>query len=484
MNNPEHTHDHHNDGLPDELFIVAAHHAVTTLGWETFYISPQGIVAFAAPNEEVRIVKNGPNVNISANGPDTETSQKNINILKDAFEHALATNGPEAAHTQYEVLSKSFRQADNSPLSGDKGLLQTLGDLFIPVKNFFFTPLLLITNILVFIIMVASGVHFFEPDAQSVLEWGANFQPVTLNGEWWRMFTACFLHFGILHLVLNMYALGFIGLMLEPLIGKWRYITAYLLTGVAASAASLYFNDAVVSAGASGAIFGMYGMFLAMLAGGVVHKSVQKDLFASIGIFVAYSLFSGFTATGIDNAAHLGGLISGFIIGMVMVPGIKKPQSAGLNFLGFVGAIIIGIGTGWYAYNYASNDLAKFQELEQQFVDNDQAISNIYVGLKSSQSDEAAANIVSAKILPTLNKNLVINNQIKQLDLPETLDKRITLLGQYTNLKIKYFTFIEKAMRENTGAYDTAIQNLDSEIEAALNEINGVNENNQPKPTP
>ena len=123
------------------------------------------------------------------------------------------------------------------------------------------------------------------------------------------MITNCFLHIGILHLAFKMYALIFIGVLLEPYLGKLRFAVAYLLTGVFASVASLYWHDHTVSAGASGAIFGMYGVFLAMLTTNLIPKSVRKGLLASIGLFVAYNLLYGLKGWGIDaNAAHIGGL--------------------------------------------------------------------------------------------------------------------------------------------------------------------------------
>src|SRR5689334_12007874 len=92
-----------------------------------------------------------------------------------------------------------------------------------------------------------------------------------------RMITNVFVHIGILHLLFNMYGLYFVGRFLEPMLGKVRYITAYFCAGVIASLVSLYWhrNENIVSAGASGAIFGMYGVFLALLTTHLIPKSVR-----------------------------------------------------------------------------------------------------------------------------------------------------------------------------------------------------------------
>ncbi len=171
--------------------------------------------------------------------------------------------------------------------------------------------------------MVMSGVDIMFPDSASLIKWGANFTFLTLKGEWWRLISSCFLHIGIAHLFFNMYALMYIGLLLEPHLGKTRFITAYLITGIAASMTSLWWHDRALSAGASGAIFGMYGVFLAMLTTNIIKNSSRKALLTSIAFFVGYNLIGGMEY-GIDNAAHIGGLISGIIIGYAYVTGLKN----------------------------------------------------------------------------------------------------------------------------------------------------------------
>ena len=111
---------------------------------------------------------------------------------------------------------------------------------FIPRGNFVVTPIIIEINLLVFIIMVASGVSLFMPSTEDIIQWGANFRPLITGGEWWRLFTSMFLHYGIIHLALNMYALFCIGIYLEPLLGKLRFATAYLASGLLAAAASTW----------------------------------------------------------------------------------------------------------------------------------------------------------------------------------------------------------------------------------------------------
>ncbi len=175
--------------------------------------------------------------------------------------------------------------------------------------------------------MAVTGVSVVQPDSGSLLFWGANYGPLTLSGEWWRLLSACFLHIGVVHLLMNMYAFLLIGAQLEPRLGSLRFSVAYFLTGIIASGISLWWHGHTISAGASGAIFGMYGVFLAMLTTDLVEKRSRKQLFASILFFVVYNLLGGLKE-GVDNAAHLGGLVAGLVIGYCYVPKLRAEWPA------------------------------------------------------------------------------------------------------------------------------------------------------------
>ncbi|QHL88491.1 rhomboid family intramembrane serine protease [Nibribacter ruber] len=185
---------------------------------------------------------------------------------------------------------------------------------FLPFEGFQVTPILMYLNVLVFVAMVAAGLGFISFEALDLLSWGANYRPAVQEGDYWRLLTSVFLHGGIMHLFMNMYALLFIGLFLEPLLGRNRYVLLYLICGVAASLASMWWYEAQVSVGASGAIFGLYGFYLALLTTKVFPKDFKTSFLTSIGLFIGFNLLYGLTG-GIDNAAHIGGLVTGFVLG-------------------------------------------------------------------------------------------------------------------------------------------------------------------------
>jgi rhomboid protease GluP len=179
------------------------------------------------------------------------------------------------------------------------------------------TAVLLLANILVFISMVLAGMNVVSPTPQELLQIGANRRQEVLSGEYWRLFTAMFIHKGLMHVAMNLFALGIAAALLEPTLKFFRLLLLYLIGGVAASLASIYWYDNITSLGASGAIFGLYGLLLAFNVTRVFAAEQQGVVWIVLLLFGGLSLLLGFLG-GVDNAAHIGGLISGFILGMLI----------------------------------------------------------------------------------------------------------------------------------------------------------------------
>jgi len=182
------------------------------------------------------------------------------------------------------------------------------------------TPSLTFLNIAIFIAMATQtrGQNGFTPDL--LLRWGANYAPLTVNGQWWRLLTATFLHANLVHLLLNMWALWNIGRLSERLYGSRTVLALYLTTGVLASFSSVVWNPTRSTIGASGAIFGLFGIFLAFLwhRRAEVPRTLLRSHRLSTIIFVLFNLISGARQTDVDNAAHVGGLASGLLLGWIM----------------------------------------------------------------------------------------------------------------------------------------------------------------------
>jgi rhomboid protease GluP len=187
------------------------------------------------------------------------------------------------------------------------------------------TPFFLITagliglNVMVFLIMVLRGVSPLSPSPQQAIAFGADFGPYTLNGQWWRLVTSMFVHFGIVHIGLNMWCLWNLGRAAEHLMGRASYLLAYFVSGLFSSIASVYWHPMGASAGASGAIFGMAGVLVSYvyLKKTPAHITINSKMLGSLGTFIAYNLAFG-ALPGISNAAHIGGLLMGLVVGAAL----------------------------------------------------------------------------------------------------------------------------------------------------------------------
>lgn len=181
------------------------------------------------------------------------------------------------------------------------------------------TPAIVAVNVLVFGIMAFAGVDAVNPRPDDIAAWGVNWWSRTTAGEWWRTLTSAFLHFGILHLGMNMWALWAAGKFTERLYGTTAFGLIYLGAAIFSGLVAVWWHShQTVIAGASGAVFGVYGALMAYLASqkesfppGVVDALKRSTL-----TFVGYNVLFGLTVSGISNAGHLSGLAAGFALGL------------------------------------------------------------------------------------------------------------------------------------------------------------------------
>jgi len=172
----------------------------------------------------------------------------------------------------------------------------------------YLTYVLIILNLIVFSLMTLAG---GSTQTSVLIKFGAKVNELILQGEVWRFFTSMFLHIGLLHLTFNLYALWALGPITEDLLGRSRYLIVYILSGISGSVASFFFSNAI-SAGASGAIFGLLGALVSYSrkSPGLWKSGFGKNLV----IIILINLCLGFFQSGIDIYAHIGGLICGLIL--------------------------------------------------------------------------------------------------------------------------------------------------------------------------
>lgn len=267
---------------------------------------------------------------------------------------------PNFKNIKKNFLKKVFPDIDEKTKHSEEGV-----DLFVKItedinrKNYrdsnrlskifakkypFVTYAIIIICVVVFAMMYIIGNG--STDNFTLLKFGANLDVAVKHGEYYRLFTSMFLHIGFVHLLFNMYSLLIIGQQVESFFGKWKYLFIYLFSGISGSLLSICFTHNTISAGASGAIFGLLG---ALLYFGYSYRNYLGNVIKSQIIpIILINLLIGFTSTGIDNFAHIGGLIGGVIAAMAMGVPDKSTKQERIN--GSIVAVIYVVFVGYLAF--------------------------------------------------------------------------------------------------------------------------------------
>ncbi|RYU81284.1 rhomboid family intramembrane serine protease [Hymenobacter persicinus] len=222
-----------------------------------------------------------------------------------------------------EVLRRTDTNAEPEP-----GLWTELKPYVWPRQGYALTPLLLGTNGLVFLVMVFAGLGVMHFRSQDLLAWGALHGSKLVAGEWWRLLTSIFVHGGIMHVTYNLVALGLIGWALERAIGTTRLALLYFLGGLGASLASAWWHPDIVSIGASGAIFGLFGGGLVLAFSHRVPSEARGIILIFTVLYGIVGLLLGFLYPNTDNAAHLGGLGTGLLLGGLLIFTLPQQPAA------------------------------------------------------------------------------------------------------------------------------------------------------------
>jgi len=204
------------------------------------------------------------------------------------------------------------------------------------IPEFSVTRVLVVINVLVYFAELAKGGDI-NGTGNSIYEKGALYGPLVAQGDWWRLFTAAFLHYGPIHLALNMLALWWLGQPVEAALGRWRFLLLYVVAGLAGSAGALLLNPTSVTVGASGAIFGILGALL------VLEYQVTGSLAGQAMTLIVINVAFSFAVAGISIGGHLGGLAAG-ILGTTAFVGFRKQYPVVGRAAIVRAAIVVGIG--------------------------------------------------------------------------------------------------------------------------------------------
>ncbi|NUM32503.1 MAG: rhomboid family intramembrane serine protease [Bacteroidetes bacterium] len=394
-------------------FIASSLHLLSKNGWKIENFNYERLSAVKNINQSENCILNINIRNTSADitcetNFDIETPKNELNNFIISYTEFLSSNDFEEQITELKYhyfMDNPIEYDDFAVKNSEKSSRKKLFGFY---KGHPVTSVIILLNFLVFVIMVVSGVSLMMPETEEILKWGGNFRPLILEGEWWRLLSCCFIHIGIIHILFNMWALYNIGIVIEPMIGSFRFGFAYIICGLAGSLNSIVWHYATPSAGASGAIFGMFGLFAALLTTNLLEKGFRSAMLKSIMPMIVLNLILG-TSAMIDNAGHIGGLLTGVLFGYLIAWRFKFPKSTIVNIILFAIPILLLASSVFAINKYLPNPYKEYKNL--------------------------LANINKYEISALeLEKNQQNQNSLKQADL--LWDKAIKDATELQNLKL------------------------------------------------
>ena len=292
-------------------------------------------------------------------------------------------------------------------------------------------------NVILFCLMVLLGVDLMSPSAEKIALWGGNSIQLFAGGGWWRLFSQMFVHFGLIHLVMNMYALFYIGRYLEPLLGSARFGIYYLIAGVFSGVVSLWWHLGVdpIAAGASGAVFGMFGVFLALLSTNLISNAARIPLIKNIATYVAYNLVYGLMHANIDNAAHIGGCFAGLILGYAYYMSLKKIRIQLASHMFVI--VLLPLFSVLLVKKYKSSDSYRF----------DQALS-AYIALEQEIMQNVETGATVGEIGLKRIKLSSIVNPLENLRLKQAKSEACDRLLKYDRLRSRQWELYLKSLTQ------------------------------------
>lgn len=239
---------------------------------------------------------------------------------------------------------------------------------------------LVVANVAIFTVMAIRHGVFESFDVSTLIGWGANFGPATLDGQPWRLVTAQFLHANLLHLLSNMWVLFNAGRLARELYGNSSFLGIYFGAGVCAFLTSLAWDPSVAAVGASGAIFGVLGAFLAFLLRQRTQlpAAILRAYWLSTLVFLVFNIVAGMTQPNIDIAAHVGGTLSGFVLGWILARPIDHALRLRWPVWRSIAAVIFVAGVGalsmWQVRGLAAhtNEVTKFFKANDFYISGEQ----------------------------------------------------------------------------------------------------------------
>jgi len=362
----------------------------------------------------------------------------------------ISPGAPSSGAISAGAISRS--RLASGPTSPSGAIGQFRQELDYATSNTYVTYALIAANVLVFGMMCLSGVSPKDPTINGLLAWGADFGPKSLGGQWWRLLTSTFVHIGFLHLLYNMLALVPAGRSLERLVGNMNFLLVYIVAGLGGSLWALYWTPMIISAGASGAVFGVYGALGAVvfLRGRMLPPDLVASLKKSVYTFVIYNAVYSFRP-GVSLSAHVGGLVIGFVCGMLVANADPSQEAETIldrpkPLLAFGAALVIA---GLFALQLRYPELSRLQEQFARFDALDMKNSVIVSDAankfdKKDLSGAEFAQIMNRDVLPDWD---AVRDQLAAYQpVPRGMQEHISAITDYMKLREEGWKLLSDAL--------------------------------------
>lgn len=329
------------------------------------------------------------------------------------------------------------------------------------------TIVMIAANLAVYAMSVSAGADWLAPAPEVIFHQGGNFGVATLDGDSWRLLSSMFMHYGLIHLAMNVLGLVFVGIAVERYYGRVAYFALYMFSGLAGSLATAVGSQAI-SVGASGSLFGLLGGLGSYL---LIHRtSIDREAFAKqarwLGIVIAINVVNGLQSKTVDMYAHIGGLVAGFAAGLVLA---KRPSTA-RNVVVFAASIVlVAVVTAGLVprpqikaiFPSAQVKLEKFAKLESNSLDRYNHVVN-----DQKLTQDEAANIIELEVLPLWRESKALVWSIDYL--PEDMGAN---LRAYIETRERAWVAIVTALRKNDQAGLAEAMNTMSEAEKYVEKL-------------
>jgi rhomboid protease GluP len=347
------------------------------------------------------------------------------------------------------------------------------------------TNLLIAANVIAFVVLAGVfGAGWFDvADMQPYIGFAASNAAATTDGEWWRLLSSMFAHYGLLHLALNMWALYQTGHLMERVMGRGLYALTYLASGLGGGLLSMaWHGDTVWSAGASGAIFGVYGALLGFILREkqALPGEVFQPLLKSSLTFAGYNLIYGFIHPGIDNAAHIGGIAAGLLFGWLCALPMNAAQRAPLvkgRYATGTVALVVMVAVGVLAaprFDYRVREELAWQDaVEDINTKEDALLKRENAAMKAWNEDRSKGAELATLLLTDLApfyRDFGARLRALSYTPGRRTERRRQLLVELVDLKVVEYTTLAKAARdddeESLKRHDAVVQEIRSRQEA------------------